>query len=360
MPDPVPLSASDLRNAMRDPRYWRSGHPERADYHAWVTGAWQQLHAAESQPNSDGLVWVNPYSRTRGGETEDVSGHYRHAGGSSGQGVTPGGASRVTVAAEDQPTGDVERRYTARDASGGLIGRCERLTDGSQFCTLALPDGGVAVQQLQPGDGEFTPVAAPAIAWGFPALLGAATSLYTYLQNRPLAVPGGDTAPDTAFLLFYRGFEGTQPDVRVTVGTLPSEQVNEFCPKTAEFEERLAEVASATPREGLPPQQWGTAVHLGLRRTIERQYDPRANVVSAEMSLVEGESRRYGTAGSTRLDIYHRIEGTSTICAYDVKTGQAELSARQAGQIYREAFKFAQRGGVINPRILVIQLRHTP
>ena len=36
MPDPIPLSASDLRVAMRDPRYWRPGHPEQAAYHAWV------------------------------------------------------------------------------------------------------------------------------------------------------------------------------------------------------------------------------------------------------------------------------------------------------------------------------------
>jgi len=357
MSDPVPLSASDLRNAMRDPRYWRSGHPERADYFAWVSDGWRQLAAAERQPNSDGLVWVNPYTRRRGGETEDVSGHYRHAGGSP-RGPTPDGGSEVTVAVEDQPTADIERRYTARDASGGLIASCERLTDGSQFCTLVLPDGRVAVQQLQLDDGEITPVAAPAIAaYGFPLLLGAMTSFYTYLQSRLRAVPGGDIAADTPFLLFHRVFEGTQADVRVTVGTLSSEQLNEFCPKTAEFEAMLADVAGRTSQEGLTPQQWGTAVHTALRHDIQRRYEPTANVVRAEFSVIGGTEGYYGQRGTTRLDIYHHVEGTSTICVYDIKTGQARLDSTQAGRIREEADSFARDSGVINPRVLIIELR---
>jgi hypothetical protein len=361
MPDPIPLSASGLRQVMRDPRYWRSGHPERADYHAWVTDAWQQLHAAESQPNSDGLVWVNPYTRTRDGETEEVSGHYRHAGGSSGSDATSGEGAGAIVAVEDQPSHDVERRYTARDASGGLIGSCERLTDDSQICTLALPDGGVVVQQLQPGDGEFTPVAAPAFAaaYGFPLLLGAATSFYTYLQSQLQAVPGGNVASDTPFMLFYRGFEGTQADVRVTVGSLQNDRVNEFCPKTAEFEGRLAEIAGATSREGLSPQQWGTAVHTAMRDDIRRRYGPTSAIVSAEFSVLGGREDRYGALGTTRLDIYHRVEGTSTICAYDIKTGQAALNSGQAARIYREAHDFAQQNGIANPRVLIIELHQT-
>lgn len=32
------LTEADLRTAMRDRRYWQSGHPERAAYGAWVGG----------------------------------------------------------------------------------------------------------------------------------------------------------------------------------------------------------------------------------------------------------------------------------------------------------------------------------
>lgn len=255
MSDSVPLTASRLRQAMRDPRYWQSGHPERTDYRAWVSDGWRQLQTAESQPNSDGLIWVRPYTRTRDGETEQVSGHYRNASGSMGADPAYGGRAG-TVTVQDQPRQDVERRYTALNGSGGLIGRCERLTDGSQFCTLAMPDGSVAVQQLRPGESEFTPIAAPAIAaYGLPLLLGVATSLYNHLLSQRLASPGGDVAPDTPFLLFYRGFEGSEADVNVTVGSLRQDRVNEFCPKTSEFEARLAESIAATPREGMTPQQ---------------------------------------------------------------------------------------------------------
>jgi hypothetical protein len=360
MSDPIPLSASDLRQAMRDPRYWQPGHPEQGDYHAWVGDAFRQLHAAEGRPGSDGLVWVNPYTRTRHGETEAVSGHFRHSGGSGGDGMASRDGARGAVSVEDDPGGDVERRYTARDDAGRLIGRCESLTDGSQFCTLALPEGGVVVQHLRPGDGEFIPVAAPAAAYAFPALLGAATGLYAYLQNRLLAVPPGSAAPDTPFLLFYRGFEGTETDTRVTVGTLPDQRVHEFCPKTAEFERRLGEVVRATPRGGMTPQQWGTAVHTAMHDQLRRRYGQTSDVVRAEFSLVNGRDRAYGTPGSTRLDIYHRVEGTSTICAYDIKTGPTPLNASQAARIYGEAHRFAFRSRVPNPRVLIIELRRTP
>ncbi len=357
MPDPIPLSAADLRQAMRDPRYWQPGHPEQAEYHAWVGGALRQLRAAEARPNANGLVWVDAYTRARDGATEAVSGHFRNTGG---RGTAGGDGGRVTVAVEDDPGGGVERRYTVRDGSGRLIGRCETLTDGSQFCTLALPDGGLVVQQLQAGEGEFTPVAAPLVAQAFPPLLGAATGLYTYLQNRSLTLPGGAARPDTPFMYFYRGFEGTDANVRVTVGTMSDQRVNEFCPRTAEFTARLNAIADATPREGLSPQQWGTAVHMGMRDDVERRYDPSANVVRAEFSLVRGLEGTYGQAGTTRLDIYHRVEGTSTICAYDIKTGQAMLNATQAARIYREAHAFALTSLIANPRVLIIELRRTP
>ena len=68
MPDPIPLSASDLRVAMRDPRYWRPGHPEQAAYHAWVTEGWRQVSAGEAR--GDDMVWVAPYTRHRCGWDE--------------------------------------------------------------------------------------------------------------------------------------------------------------------------------------------------------------------------------------------------------------------------------------------------
>lgn len=358
MPDPIPVSASDLRQAMRDPRYWQSGHPERGDYTTWVEGAFRQLH--EGPANSDGLVWVHPYTRTRDGETEEVSGHFRQSSRQGGQGDTGGDARIGTVSVEREPRRGIEVRYTARDWSGRLIGSCDNLSDGSQLCTLAMPDGSVVVQGLHPGDGEFTPVSALASAYSLPPLLGAATRLYLHFRNRSLVAPPDRAAPDTPFMLFYRGFEGTEAGVQVTVGTLSDQRVNEFCPKTAEFEEGLEGIAAGIPREGLTPQQWGTAVHSTMHDQVRRQYGRTSNIVRSEFSLVRGENQPYGTPGSTRLDIFHRVEGTSTICVYDIKTGQAILNSSQATRIYLEAYDFALRTRVPNPRVLIIELHRAP
>ncbi|MBS7789796.1 hypothetical protein KTR66_07315 [Roseococcus sp. SDR] len=179
---------------MRDPRYQPLGHPEGEEYRAWVSRAWRPLQDSPGGPDGDGLVWVQPYTRRRDGETQEVSGHFRHAGGG-------GDGERLT--AQDAPAPGVERRYTARDAAGGLIGRCETLGDGSQICTLAMPDGGLAVQQLRAEGGEFTPIAAPAVAdFGFTALLGAATGLYNHLREGLRGRVQGGVAPDTPFLFF--------------------------------------------------------------------------------------------------------------------------------------------------------------
>jgi hypothetical protein len=41
--DLVPVVEESLRAAMRDPRYWRSGHPEREEYNRWVTEGWRAV-----------------------------------------------------------------------------------------------------------------------------------------------------------------------------------------------------------------------------------------------------------------------------------------------------------------------------
>ena len=145
----------------------------------------------------------------------------------------------------------------------------------------------------------------------------------------------------------------------MAVGTLTQERVNEFCPKTAEFEDMLAQMANATPTDGRSAQQWGTAVHTTMQREVERRYDPSENVVRAEFSLMDGREERRGLAGTSRLDILHRVEGTDTICAYDIKTGQAQINPAQAARIYEEARRFGERSGVANPQVLVIELHRT-
>lgn len=295
MPAPIPVTSSGLRQAMRDRRYWQPGHPGRAGRQAWVSDGWRRL--AKGGSGGDGVVWVAPHTRHRDGEAQEASGHYRHAGRGA---MPPDGGDRtrrrVRTAEQDLPDGG--RRVTVRDADGGLIGQCDSLADGSQICTLGLPDGRVVVQEFAAQGGEIVPV--------------------------------GQLSPD---------------------------RVNEFCPKTGEFDELLASVAAATPGEGMTAQQRGTAIHTAVRDALVATYPDRNGAVRTELSLIGGGIASYGQAGSTRLDILHHVEGTDTICAYDIKTGMAELRGMQAGRIDQEARDFGLQRQVPNPQVLVIELR---
>lgn len=68
----VRITEEDLRSAMRDPRYWQFGHPERAAFNAWVTDGWRALVDAREGGGS-AAVHVRAYQRVRNGRPEHVS-----------------------------------------------------------------------------------------------------------------------------------------------------------------------------------------------------------------------------------------------------------------------------------------------
>jgi hypothetical protein len=70
---PVMITEADLRQAMRDARYWQAGHPERAAFSAWVTDGFRALYPLDAGPRS--AVWVRAY--TRNGHA--VAAHWRGA-----------------------------------------------------------------------------------------------------------------------------------------------------------------------------------------------------------------------------------------------------------------------------------------
>lgn len=84
MANPIRITEADLRSAMREPRYWQNGHPEREGFAAWVSGGFRALHPRDAP--SRGAVWVRPYQR----EGKPVAGHWRSpppGGLESGQGA---------------------------------------------------------------------------------------------------------------------------------------------------------------------------------------------------------------------------------------------------------------------------------
>jgi hypothetical protein len=47
MPQTVRVTEQDLRGAMRDERYWRSGHPERTPFVGWVTDGFRGVYPSD-------------------------------------------------------------------------------------------------------------------------------------------------------------------------------------------------------------------------------------------------------------------------------------------------------------------------
>ncbi len=68
---PVRITDSELRAAMRDPRYWQQGQPERKAFVSWVTNGWKALNPETGSGKTK--VWVRSYDR----EGHQVSAHWR-------------------------------------------------------------------------------------------------------------------------------------------------------------------------------------------------------------------------------------------------------------------------------------------
>jgi hypothetical protein len=88
MPAPIRITEADLRQAMREPRYWRSGHPERTAFTGWVTEGFRGRYPCDAAPRQS--VWVEAYTR----EGHPVAAHWRGipsaSDRSSGRQTTPG------------------------------------------------------------------------------------------------------------------------------------------------------------------------------------------------------------------------------------------------------------------------------
>ena len=292
MPDSLHITEADLRQAMRDPRYWQAGKPERAAFNAWVTEGWQQLYPREGRGASAGIVHVRAYSRTRDGHTEQVFAHSRSnprgEGNEAQPRATQTGSAAVSV--EESPGDGILRRYTVRDDSGETLGQCEAFPDGSQICTINLPDGGEFVQRLEATeDGQLIPVQAQAVPWVARAMPPLALGLYNRLVEALRGARVGEGATgDVPFILQYRGLEGDRVVERAILGVLPSDRVEQFCPRTAEFQEIVTSTANSVERGSLSPQQWGMRVHREIKMQLRTGYiDPGLNVF-AEYSINNG------------------------------------------------------------------------
>jgi hypothetical protein len=231
----------------------------------------------------------------------------------------------------------------------------------------ASTGGKAAARMMGP---QATPVVAPALPLMLGGLLGLGTALGlfgTLNRQRAEGQRGGRAETPVLVLPSLRGARnpaaGAAEAARAKVEELNEEELRDACPKTEEFGDMLRRIAAGIPREGRSAQQWGTEVHMAMKREIEAQYGKTAGQrensrIRAEISFLEGlPNTTYGTRGSTRLDIFHHVEGTNDICIYDIKTGARGLTEDQARRAIAEATQFARDQGIVAPKIYIVELR---
>ena len=120
-----PITEADLRAAMRDPRYWQAGHPERSSYVARVSEGWRSL--VEAEAGQGGAVNVRPYVRTINGKTVSVAAHTR--------GDPPGGSG--SLSGHEMPEGRVPDRIVA--AAYRRSAACDAQFERDQAICRTLP-----------------------------------------------------------------------------------------------------------------------------------------------------------------------------------------------------------------------------
>jgi hypothetical protein len=180
---------------MRDPRYWQSGHPERAAYVADVTRGFQELYPPAGGEGGSLLVHVRSYERRRNGQPEHVSDYHQRRA----RGAAPPAAGQA-VPAERPPVAVAAPRESfiafVGGAGDGEFGNVRRVRDRN-----AAPAPGVTTKYYSHQDAEII-----------------ATDILAQPPGTRIVLVGhswgGDTAAGVAARL---GVEGRPVDMLVTV-----------------------------------------------------------------------------------------------------------------------------------------------
>lgn len=185
--------------------------------------------------------------------------------------------------------------------------------------------------------------------------------------------PGARLAA-TAGLAFYSALAGREDATHVPVlefrakefgvgkeeaGTLAlssvrdveRDEVERFCPRFGEVQERTDRITAQVDAEGLnvSAQNRGTEIHTRLRDEIRELRDQ--NFI-AEQSYMKERPANYGDKGSIRIDVLEHTRN-GAVCVYDIKTGRSGLAEARMAEIAATVYKnFPQTN-----RILVSEVR---
>ncbi len=167
------------------------------------------------------------------------------------------------------------------------------------------------------------------------------SALATYAAQ--LAIPQTGKLP--ALLFTARKFPGAEATVEhAEVRSLTKEETQALCSRLKDVQKFTDKAVKdlAGDREWRPVD-FGTAVHLDVKDQIMKIHEKDQNF-TAEESILKGlqetkERRLYGKPGSIRIDALQRIDNSTIVCVYDIKTGKSILTPGRIAEIASNVYK---------------------
>ena len=151
-----------------------------------------------------------------------------------------------------------------------------------------------------------------------------------------------------------RGLAWTSGDDKPMIGPLDMSAVDRACPRFSDVHqvavEAAARVRAANP--GLSPRDLGTAIHREIAKEV-RGWPEIGIGIWSEQGVLQGVEKGGSILpkGSSRIDVLEDA-GRGTVCVYDPKTGDSDMTSTQMLRYWQEAIRF--RPGTI--RVFVIPL----
>jgi hypothetical protein len=147
--------------------------------------------------------------------------------------------------------------------------------------------------------------------------------------------------------------ENSQANMAIWVGPIGQQALNGACPRNGEVLAMTNDVAKAVRASGnyLNARDFGNKVHIEIKRRVDlhNEQDFKAEIL-LDPSGIRPNARN---PGNVRPDLLENVRISQTVCIYDYKTGNGEISMARAAQPVAAAAK--PYPGL--RRIIIIQVR---
>jgi hypothetical protein len=145
----------------------------------------------------------------------------------------------------------------------------------------------------------------------------------------------------------------SQANMAIWLGPIGQQALDGACPRNGEVRAMTNEVAKTVRASGnyRNATDFGNKVHIEIARRVNLQADQDFR---AELLLdPSGHKPNARRPGNVRLDLLENVRASQTVCIYDYKTGNGEISMARAAQLVAAAAK--SYPGL--RRIIMIQVR---